>query len=147
MRGIASLAGREIASERLAAAQRSRSQEDEHSCFSDTTHNDLVANMEGLESVLFGKYTSNSGKVNIDEKGIIDIIASADTSLAETIQSQFYLAQERIRAIPTPFDQVITAPEGSPEYQSIRRAVEALWEFVYSMSDAEEIMGLDARVR
>ncbi len=147
MRGIASLAGREVASERLAAAQRSRSQEDEHSCFSDTTHNDLVANMEGLESVLFGKYTNTTGKVHIDEKGIIDIIASADGSLAETIKSQFYTAKERIESIPTPFDQAIVAPDGTPEHQSIRKAVEALWEFVYSMSDAEEIMGLDARPR
>ncbi len=147
MRGIASLAGREIASERLAAAQRSRSQEDEHSCFSDTTHNDLVANMEGLESVLFGRYTNTSGKVTIDEKGIIDIIASADVSLAETIKSQFHTAKKRIESIPTPFDQAIMAPDGTPEHQSIRNAVEALWEFVYSMSDAEEIMGLDARPR
>lgn len=147
MRGIASLAGREVASERLAAAQRSGSQEDEHSCFSDTTHNDLVANMEGLESVLFGKYTSSSGKVTIDEKGIIDIISTADIPLAETIESQFYTAKKQIEAIPTPFDQAIVAPEGSPEYQSIRKAIETLWEFVYSMSDAEEIMGLDARFR
>ena len=147
MRGIASLAGEEIASERLAAAQRSRYQEDEHSCFSDTTHNDLVANMEGLESVLFGKYTSSSGKVTIAEKGIIDIIASADATLAGTIRSQFYTAKEYIETIPAPFDQAIVAPEESQEYQSIRKAVEALWEFVYSMSDAEEVMGLDLRIR
>jgi putative iron-regulated protein len=131
----------------LAAALRSRSQEDEHSCFSDTTHNDLVANMDGLEAVLFGKYTSSSGKVTIDEKGIIDIIASADTTLAETIKSQFYAAKEYIEAIPIPFDQAIIAPEGSQEHQSIRNAVQALWEFVYSMSDAEEVMGLDVRFR
>ncbi len=147
MRGIASMAGREIASERLAAAQRSRSQEDEHSCFSDTTHNDLVANMEGLECVLFGKFTSNSGKVVINEKGIIDIIASADESLAKTIESQFYTALRHVESIPAPFDQAIIAAEGSPEHQSIRKSIESLWEFVYSLSDAEEIMGLDSRLR
>lgn len=147
MRGMAAFAGREIASERLAAAQRSRSQEDEHSCFSDTTHNDLVANMEGLESVLFGKFTSNSGKVVIDGKGINDIIASADQSLAETIKTQFYTAKTRIESIQAPFDQAIIAAEGSPEHQSISRAIESLWEFVYSLSDAEEIMGLDSRIR
>ena len=91
--GIASMAGREIASERLAAAMRSGSQEDEHSCFSDTTHNDLVANMEGLASILFGKFTSKSGKVVIDGKGIIDIIASADEDLADRLEAQFRAAK------------------------------------------------------
>lgn len=147
LRGLAAMAGREIASERLAAAQRSQSQEDEHSCFSDTTHNDLIANMEGLESVLFGKYTSHSGKVTIDEMGIADIIASADKTLAETIRNQFYTAQKHIVSIPTPFDQAIVAPEGSPAHQSIQNAIAALWEFVYLLSDAEEVMGLDARIR
>ncbi|MCB1120379.1 MAG: iron-regulated protein, partial [Verrucomicrobiae bacterium] len=37
MRGVTSLAGRELAAERMSVALRSGSQEDEHSCFSDTT--------------------------------------------------------------------------------------------------------------
>ena len=140
MRGISSLAAREIASERLGAAQRSQSQEDEHSCFSDTTHNDLVANMEGLEIILFGKFVSASGKIQIDEKGIHDIIASADRVTADRIESQFYTAKSLVEAIPVPFDQAIVAVEGSPKHKAIKDAMAALWEFVYSMSDAEEIM-------
>ena len=99
MTGIASMAGREIASERLAAAIRSGSQEDEHSCFSDTTNNDLVANMEGLESILFGKFTSKSGKVVIDGKGVIDIIASADKELAGRMETQFRSAMLHIEKL------------------------------------------------
>lgn len=142
LRGVSSMAGREIASERLAAALRSRSQEDEHSCFSDTTHNDLVANMEGLEIVMFGKFVSASGKVQIDEKGLLDIIASADPKLAEKIKTQFYDAKSRIAAIPAPFDQAIIADEGSPPHQAIKDAIASLWEFVYLLSDAEEAMEL-----
>ena len=67
--------------------------------------------------------------------------------MAGTIRSQFYTAKEYIETIPAPFDQAIVAPEESQEYQSIGKAVEALWEFVYSMSDAEEVMGLDLRIR
>lgn len=147
MRGVASMAGREIASERLAAALRSRSQEDEHSCFSDTTHNDLVANMEGLESVMFGAFTSLNGKVSINEKGIYHIIESADPELAERLRAQFYSAKAQVEAIPTPFDQAIVANEGSPENEAIKSAIASLWEFVYSLSDAEEVMELDTRPR
>jgi putative iron-regulated protein len=147
MTGIASMAGREIASERLAAAIRSGSQEDEHSCFSDTTHNDLVANMEGLESILFGHFTSKSGKVVIDGRGIMDIIASADSELANRMETQFKTAKMHIEAIPKPFDQVIIAPADSEGRKTINQAISALWEFVYSMSDAEEFMELNTRYR
>lgn len=147
MTGIASMAGREIASERLAAAIRSGSQEDEHSCFSDTTHNDLVANMEGLESILFGQFTSKSGKVVIDGKGIMDIIASADSELANRMETQFNTAKMHIEAIPKPFDQVIIAPANSEGRKTTDKAISSLWEFVYSMSDAEEFMELKTRHR
>ncbi len=147
LRGIAALAGKELASERLAAALRSKSQEDEHSCFSDTTHNDLVANMEGMESVLFGKFTNATGKVAIDEKGLNDIVASADPELAERIHSQFLTAKANIEAIPAPFDQTIVSPEDSDEFKSVKTAIAALWELVYLLSDAEEIMELDTRPR
>ena len=147
LRGLSALAGREIASERLATALRSRSQEDEHSCFSDTTGNDLVSNMKGIESVLFGTFTSESGKVVIDEAGFYDLIATADSEVAENVKNQFHNAQKLITAIPTPFDQSIMAEEGGPEHQAIQAAVAAVWEFVYTLSDAEEAMQLSAKGR
>ena len=147
LRGLSALSGREIASERLATALRSRSQEDEHSCFSDTTHNDLVSNMEGIESILFGTFTSNSGKVIIDETGFYDLIATADSEIAESVRNQFHTAKKLISAIPTPFDQSIMAQEGGSEHQAIQAAVAALREFVYTLSDAEEAMQLSVKGR
>tara|TARA_Y100000814_G_scaffold287714_1_gene258198 strand:+ start:1258 stop:2448 length:1191 start_codon:yes stop_codon:yes gene_type:complete len=147
MTGIGSMAGREIADERLAAAIRSGSQENEYSCFSDTTHNDLVANMEGLESILFGKFINKSGKVVIDGKGIIDIISSADKELAGRMETQFRSAMMHIEAIPRPFDQIIVAPADSEGRKTIDKAISSLWEFVYSMSVAEKFMELNTRPR
>ena len=147
MTGIGSMAGREIADERLAAAIRSGSQENEYSCFSDTTHNDLVANMEGLESILFGKFINKSGKVVIDGKGIIDIISSADKELAGRMETQFRSAMMHIEAIPRPFDQIIVAPDDSEGRKTIDKAISSLWEFVYSMSVAEKFMELNTRPR
>ena len=103
--------------------------------------------MKGIESVLFGTFTSESGKVVIDEAGFYDLIATADSEVAENVKNQFHNAQKLITAIPTPFDQSIMAEEGGPEHQAIQAAVAAVWEFVYTLSDAEEAMQLSAKGR
>src|SRR5690606_22032429 len=51
--GIAYLAGYELASERLAVALDSGTQEDEHSCFSDTTWQDFVWDLAGIKRVYY----------------------------------------------------------------------------------------------
>ena len=53
--GIATLAGFELSSERIATALDSGDPEDEHSCFSDQTHNDVKANFNGIKNVYIGK--------------------------------------------------------------------------------------------
>ena len=54
MNGMAILAGFEFMSERLAVALDSGDQEDEHSCFSDTTHQDFVYDLQGIKNVWTG---------------------------------------------------------------------------------------------
>ncbi|PIE45654.1 MAG: imelysin [Gammaproteobacteria bacterium] len=46
----------ELANERVAVAVLTPSEEDEHSCFSDNTHRDLVKNYEGFKNALLGTY-------------------------------------------------------------------------------------------
>ncbi|MDY0180640.1 imelysin family protein [Aliarcobacter skirrowii] len=46
----------ELANERLAVAVLTPSEEDEHSCFSDNTHRDLVKNYEGFKNILTSTY-------------------------------------------------------------------------------------------
>lgn len=144
MRGITSLAGREMAAERMSVALRSKSQEDEHSCFSDTTHFDLVANMEGLEAVLFGAFKPHYGP-QVEGKGMYDVIADADQAAADTVKDKFFVAKEKVSAIDAPFDQVIVSAEDSPEYLGVKEAVNALWSLVYALADAEELMELDVK--
>lgn len=45
----------ELANERIAVAVLTPSEEDEHSCFSDNTHRDIVRNYEGFKDVLLGQ--------------------------------------------------------------------------------------------
>ena len=52
LNGMAILAGFEFMSERLAVALDSGDQEDEHSCFSDTTHQDFVYDLKGISKCL-----------------------------------------------------------------------------------------------
>ena len=46
----------ELANERIAVAVLTPSEEDEHSCFSDNTHRDLVKNYEGFKNILTTTY-------------------------------------------------------------------------------------------
>ena len=144
MTGVTSLAGRELAAERMSVALRSKSQEDEHSCFSDTTHYDLVANMEGLEAILFGSYKAVYGPL-VEGKGLTDVIADASPETAAIIKEKFYVAKEKVAAIEAPFDQAIVAEEGSPKLQQVKDAVGALWSLVYALADAEELLELDVK--
>jgi len=57
----------ELANERIAVAVLTPSEEDEHSCFSDNTHRDLVKNYEGFKNVLTATYNGKKyGEALID---------------------------------------------------------------------------------
>jgi len=144
MRGVSSLAGRELAAERMSLALRSKSQEDEHSCFSDTTHFDFIANMEGLEAILFGAFKPVYGP-QVEGKGLYDVIAEADQAAADAVKQKFYVAKEKVEAIEAPFDQAIVAADGSPKQVQVQEAVSALWSLVYALADAEELLELDVK--
>ena len=59
--GIGELSRGELAGERMTVAYEERSQEDEHSCFSDNTTADIVGNARGIQMVFSGKYGAVSG--------------------------------------------------------------------------------------
>ena len=144
MRGVTSLAGRELAAERMSLALRSKSQEDEHSCFSDTTHFDLIANVEGLEAILTGKYDPVFAPP-VEGTGLLDLIGDADQPAADAVWEKFKAVKEKVSAIEPPFDQAIIADENSPPFQKVKAAVEALWALVYALADANEVLELDVK--
>ena len=67
----------ELANERIAIAVLTPSEEDEHSCFSDNTHRDIVANYQGFKNILTGSYKNKKigispiDAMNIKEKNSI----------------------------------------------------------------------------
>lgn len=144
MRGVTSLAGRELAAERMSLALRSRSQEDEHSCFSDTTHLDLIANVEGIEAILTGEFDPVFAPP-VAGKGLLDLIAEADQEAADAVLEKFAAVKERVEAIDPPFDQAIMADEDAPAFLKVKAAVQALWALVYALADANEVLELDVK--
>ena len=49
--GLGSLSRGELSGERMEVALNSQDREDEHSCFSDNTHRDIVTNALGIQNV------------------------------------------------------------------------------------------------
>ena len=79
----------ELANERIAVAVLTPSEEDEHSCFSDNTHRDIVTNYQGFKNVLLGIY--NGKKYGIapldaieakEKTKIMNLMASIEEKIA-----------------------------------------------------------------
>jgi len=117
--GVTMLTGFEMASERLAVAYDTQEQEDEHSCFSDTTNQDIVYNLVGIQNVWEGKYGEISGP------GLKDWAASVDSEKAQKISESITRSVEEAKAIPVPFDQAfIDEAEGRPAILKLMETLE-----------------------
>ncbi len=111
--GLAILAGFEFMSERLAVALDSGDQEDEHSCFSDTTKQDFVHDLGGIRQVW-------------SAAGLGKLVASRDAALAGDVDGLLSEAQASIAALGDPWDAVLRAGPGSPERKAAENAVQSL---------------------
>ena len=99
MTGIGELSRGELAGERMTVAFEARSQEDEHSCFSDNTTNDIIGNATGIERVYLGQVGA------VDGPGIYDLIAAEDPELADRLEDEIAVSVSLASEIPAPFDQ------------------------------------------
>ena len=113
--GIGELSRGELAGERMTVAYEERSQEDEHSCFSDNTTSDIVANARGIRMVYLGDYGAVSGP------GIHDLVAAEDEELADKLDTEIRQSVSLASDIPGPFDQHLL--EGVSDQTSGRRSV------------------------
>ena len=120
--GAGALSAGELAGERMNVAYSERSQEDEHSCFSDNTTRDIVGNAIGVQMVLTGDYGSVSGP------GILDLFATQDEGLAERLRREAADSVHQASRIPAPFDRHLTddAPDSAPGRAQVLRTIEAL---------------------
>ena len=120
------LAGAELSQERMFVALDTKSQEEELSCFSDTTHLDILHNFIGIKNVL--------------NDGLLDLILQKDKSIGAEIDENLHNAETAIRAIPAPFDQAIIDPS---HRRNVMDAITALETLAESLKQGAVSLGVD----
>lgn len=117
--GMIVLSGFETGGERLQTALLSGDQEDEHSCFSDNTHRDMIQDIQGIQNVYLGTYGSISGT------GIKDVVESFDADLAARLESEIQASLDAAQDLQIPFDMEIAAgnAEGNARVETLITAL------------------------
>ncbi len=119
--GMGAMANAELAGERMTVAYKNRGQEDEHSCFSDTTNADVRGNALGIENVYLGRYDSSDGP------GLDELVRKVDPALDDQMKRELATTSAALEAMQSvPFDAAIAAPDGSPERQNVLKVIQAL---------------------
>jgi len=123
--GLGSLSRGELAGERLEVALNSHDQEDEHSCFSDNTHRDVVANAKGIQNVWLGEYKRADGST-LKGPSLRDLVAARDAASAERTTRQIAASVAAAEAIQAPFDREIAGGKEAPGRQRIQKTIDSL---------------------
>jgi putative iron-regulated protein len=134
--GMGSLAGAELAGERMTVAYDNKDQENEHSCFSDNTKADLLNNAKSVQNVLLGNYQ------DLDGAGIDELVQAKDSALAERLREQIQTAIDDIDAIPGSFDTAILGDDESEGRVAVRAAIDSLLDFKDSLEEAAGVLDI-----
>ena len=121
--GLGSLSRGELSGERMEVALNSQDQEDEHSCFSDNTHRDVVNNAKGIQNVWTGEFKRRDGSV-LKGPALRDLVAAKNPALADKVTAQIGTSVQSAEAIPAPFDRAIV--KGSAGRPVIEKTVASL---------------------
>lgn len=121
---IGTLSKSELAGERMFVALDNQDQEDEHSCFSDNTHRDIILNAQGIRNVYTGSYTRVDG-TTVSGSSVQDLIMEVDATIAGEMATISAETITKTSAIPVPFDHALTQ-ETTGGNGPIMQAVNAL---------------------
>ncbi len=138
--GMIILSGFETGRERLTAAMDSGDQEEEHSCFSDNTHRDMVQDVRGVQNVWLGRYARLEGGV-VSGLSVWDIIAAKDAALATRVTQQIAESLSAAEALQPPFDREI-APGNAQGNARVETLIAALFNQRDLLEQAFEVYGL-----
>jgi len=133
LKGMGSLAGAELSRERMNNAYQEQDQEEEHSCFSDNTHADLLANATAVENVYLGRYGTDDGP------GIDDLVKVRDPDLDALLKKRLTAAIAAIEAIPQPFDQALVAEDGRTKIKTAIDALQLVTDSIVGAATALEV--------
>ncbi len=111
--GLGVLSKSELAGERMFTAYDNQDQEDEHSCFSDNTHRDIITNNQGIVNVYTGTYTRLDGST-VSGPSLAEVVAAVEPDLNQQVLDLLDQSAAQVKAIHIPFDQAIVLPDERP---------------------------------
>jgi putative iron-regulated protein len=145
LNSIKVLSGFELAGERIFVAYEAGadnqplvSQEDEHSCFSDNTHRDIILNAKGMDNLYKGSYTRTNGVV-VSGFSLEDLVAKTDAAANDSVLAALTATSTAVNAIYVPFDQAIVLTGERPE---VLAAVTALQHQEEKIKEAAAALGI-----
>jgi putative iron-regulated protein len=117
--GMGSMSYGELAGERILVALSGHSQEDEQSCFSETTHRDIYLNALGIQNTYLGDYR-RLDETLLQGAGIVDLLAEAapalEQRLTHRVAASLAAAQVLVDKAETeprmPFDRMVERVPG-----------------------------------
>ena len=134
--GMIVLAGFETGGERLQASLDAGDQEEEHSCFSDNTHRDMVQDVQGILNVWTGTYTSIDG-TTIEGTGIYDVVNDHDADMASRLDAQIRTSLDLANAIQAPYDQeIVPGAEGNARVSALVESLRATEDILFEVFDS-----------
>ena len=139
--GLGSLSRGELAGERMEVALNTQDQEDEHSCFSDNTHRDIVNNALGIRNVWTGRYQRRDGSV-LEGPSPAALVSAKDAALAERTTKQIAASVAAAEAIQAPFDREILGSKDAPGRQRIQKTIASLVQQSKDLVDAAAAIGI-----
>lgn len=121
--GVGELSRGELAGERMSVAYTERSEEDEHSCFSDNTTEDIVANAQGVANVVTGDYPGG-----VTGPGLAQLFAENDKAAADELVEAVETSVADAEEIPAPFDQHLRdgVSDDEPGRLAVKTTMDAL---------------------
>ena len=137
---LATLSAFEMASERMSVALDSGNQEDEHSCFSDTTYQDFVFDAQGIYNVYHGDYKGYKGR------GLDELVAKMNPDVNQRTVAALDQTSARVGAINSPFDQVLASQAGSPERAEVEAAIDAFEAQAAMFQEIGTVLGVEVEI-
>lgn len=139
--GLATLSGFELAAERLGTALDSGDQEDEQSCFSDSTTADILANARGIAEV----WNASSGAGTATR--LATLVAGASPTVADRLDRTITDSVALAGQLDAPFDRTLASAPGSPERTRVEALITSLQHQAELLRAAGGALGVNVEIK
>ena len=146
--GLGSLSYGELAGERMQLGLLLNDPEEEHSCFSDNTHNDHFHDALGIRNVLTGRYVGVDGTVT-EGPSLAELIAARDADVAAALTDAVDATMAEMSALKAaaeagmPYDMMLD-PANEAGGALVQAAIDGLVNQTREIERAVALLGTEA---